>query len=546
MKFLAARRQLENSTPAAQLEAAYQAIIDRMRREGVSFVEAVAPHLAWAPMPMTTEMLEEAYQRASKAIPGRFPTFADYAFAVKREYTNSIARYSLGDGYISTPYPGTYMNGFIADPTQWTLHFVLVAALSVPGIELPHALLSAAEVMMAFLDALLCFNGCYDATGVIMDEYNRIRVVRNRPLEVVQSRHFYLDASQVRDEKGRILETPPLYNKAFVGMDKKGNLIFGHRRMLGGSMKIPFPAFKIRWTSKDVIDRNPDLAKLNNSDRDIFVITPMASPLLLQNRAGFETFSDYQNDEAISVGKGRINVIFINNKIECIIDGDVLMPSVGYVISLNREKYLTFFQSNGLLNKNKDMPPADFTYDWEKESKRPWVYFGGASDLYSNGINKARDASTLAWQWTNEGWFRTLSYQTQGTSVHAWVEGPRTIFGQTESGKFFMFVFDGRSDKYRGVNFADAIKYIRLELQKRRETLKYAVNFDGGSSSGVVARGANGEVNTVNYPPKGSSSKEGDSRSVASYLVIEPKVKTGGVARRSPRKDVPRALRAGG
>ena len=352
--------------------------------------------------------------------------------------------------------------------------------------------------------ARIVINGLYDATMVVINEYNRRR--RGKPLEILDTPHFFIDAYRVIDEKGRARETAPLYNKGYVGMSEKGDLVFGRRRMLGGSFKMPGIDFSIAWKKEDVIDSPGKLNDFEKSRSDVAVITPMVSKQTSFSDPGYVHDSAYFNDYNVPVGRDRINIIVIDDHVQAIVKGEILMPSLGYVISLRPEAYEDFLKQHELLNRKEGLPAAEFDYDWPEDAQRPVWFAGGGALLVSNGENLVKDRATEEENFKREGWFHRLSIQTQGTPVEDWVRGPRSILGQTKTGKMFAFTFSGRTKRYAGANFAEAIEIIRLELAKQREEIQDAINMDGGSSVGFSIRALDGKVHIVSYPAKGSTS----------------------------------------
>lgn len=86
---------------------------------------------------------------------------------------------------------------------------------------------------------------------------------------------------------------------------------------------------------------------------------------------------------------------------------------------------------------------------------------------------------------------------------------PRTAVGiDRDTGKILMLVVDGRQSFSRG--------YTMVEMARLMRSLgaEDALNFDGGGSSTMVARGRSGVVKVVNSPSDGSQRRVGDALEV--------------------------------
>ncbi len=356
---------------------------------------------------------------------------------------------------------------------------------------------------------LFYFNFLYFFTEKLIKDYNYIR--KELPYENIEDKEFFLGYRYIRQDN---FETFPLYNKGFFGYTEEGTPIFGRRKLEGG--KIEIAGVMISW-DKDMV--NPIYPQ------DFCIYTPF-----IKNKELGKRDIDYMRF-SYPVGENRFNIIIVNDKIIAIRDGDVLLPSVGVVLSFSKKSiYVQKLKEKLLLAPLEDgyykirrpysiniklNPPSLIPPHVWKRTK--WVY-GGGTLLVQNGKNLVKnkeDAEKAFWE---EGWYHPLSKRTQETQVQEWVRGPRNIIGITDSGRFFVMTFSGRTKESRGVCFDEAIKIIEKEIVPQK--IQYALNLDGGSS---VCLGfiENGEFFELNYPAPSPTTPAGMVRPVNSMMILE-------------------------
>lgn len=512
-QFYRARNEFEKSG-----NPDYDAARKTIAQTGLSFVEVAYPEALF--LPAKYEGLEEEYSKADKE---HFPTLLSYARYKRQELFNGIAAsiigrsnyrgeiYSLeGDGRtlgISSIEKGAgrfkanvLVSGGIFDPKAWDIGTVRAGDIDTAYADSRRTLVSHDWVFNNVEGARVSINALYFFTPTLLNIYNRYR--QDRPEERIEDVNFYIDA--FRTEEG--YENGPLYNKAYFGIDDSGNLIFGRRRLLGGTMTIN--GKEVRWAETQVVD-SPD--KVPPAE-DVLIYTPMMAK-------SDASISNRDNGYTIPVGEGRINLIIINNKIKAIVKGDVLLPSVGIVVSLSEGKFKEIFGEDASKFDGRrfsgKLPEASFKFDWPENTPTPRWYLGGGTMLVMDGENLVADKTAEIKNFTEEGWFNLLSMQTQETQVQDWVRGPRMVLGTTKNGKMFAFSFSGRSALYSGVNFAEAIEIIKRELAERGEEIQNAINLDGGSSVAFNVKGDDGKIYTTSWPAVGPDNAEGLRRPVS-------------------------------
>lgn len=220
-------------------------------------------------------------------------------------------------------------------------------------------------------------------------------------------------------------------------------------------------------------------------------------------------------EKIVTVGKNRVNLILINNDVVCIKQGNVILPSLGVVLSFSAEKFLrTFgirkFDENGYYI---DEPISClFKTRWDQDIE--WSY-GGGMFLINEG--QAFDNEELLMnEFAREGWLRDLSKQTQGSLTYKNNKHPRTMIGKTYGGKFFIIVCTGRSKYSVGADYLDLIR-IAKELYC---DVEYLMNIDGGASSflGIVFDGEVVPLTDITYT---EDSAAGEIRELNSILRID-------------------------
>jgi len=542
--FIKTRRLVEQSLSIEEIKKLYDWTQLLMDRDYLSFVEAVAPEQLFETLPLPIDIMTRLYATVPQ-IRDRFRDLREYILHYRQYHLNAIAAGRFGpDTYSATAYalegtgnepkpgrfqedpfevenwPKTYVTGVLLDPAKWALDYVIASEANIPGKNPPHPTIPPDDVFKIFPFDLV-MNADYDATEIVMESNNNALIAHGHKREVIRKKNFHIDASQFLNREGIWEETPPLYNKAFVGMNADGKLVFGWRRMLGGSMSISNPRYVLRWKKRDLIDEPRKLATLN--ERDLAVITPMVSRNVFHDDPEFKRLSNHRSNEVLPVGKDRINIIIIDNEITAIVKGTILMPSLGYVISLKPQVYEPLFADWGLINRYKELPKAKFQYDWDKDPDKParpdlW-YAGGLAMLVYNGKNLVSTEQTQEMNWGKEGWYKSLSSLTQGTSVQLRKRDAMGVFGLTWSEIPYYIPLAGRvPGHYAGVNVSEAVLIVEHWLAKFGEKARYAINFDGGSSVQLSMRGSDDKAEALNPIAGGSTNVPGKRRNLARYI----------------------------
>lgn len=331
--------------------------------------------------------------------------------------------------------------------------------------------------------------------------YNALR--KERPKEQIHLHDGHVDY-KLEKQNGKRVETFPLYQKSCIAMKKDGSFLF-FDHMLGGG-RLTIEDYEITWKKEDV---NAD-----PFEKEIVIYTPYRSK-------EEENVRDY----VLPVGKGRINLVIIQNQVVCVREGDVLLPSIGVVVSLSDKQGKTFLETT-MLDKLEDgyydcsklymelelEPPSTIdATEWEQVN---WVYGGGLA-LFSNGKNLFEDSGMDAL--AKAGWMSPLSKQTQESEIHTLVKHPRTGIGITEKGELFVLVYSGRTNISTGADYQEMCQ-IAKELIPN---VSYMMNVDGGGSS-MLGMEVDGTFMELSYPASSTTSVAGQVRPIHTVLCIEP------------------------
>ncbi|MDR1636184.1 MAG: phosphodiester glycosidase family protein [Treponema sp.] len=346
-------------------------------------------------------------------------------------------------------------------------------------------------------------NFLFYTTGHIVDFYNRLRT--DRPDEQIGADREQVDFFLEREnEKTR--QSFPLYRKACIALDGEGNFHFFHFSLGCGKLRIG--AFEIAWDAEQV-------NRLCPGKPAIF------TPCLSREDEEADPFF-YRK----AVGRGRLNLVIIGSRVRCIRRGDVLLPSIGVVVSLPEETGRTLVDFLGLRERAGGYyPPAvpEIGLDLQGPAalapeiwrKLRWAYGGGISLIRKHRGIFDGGADGIA-TFRQEGWLSPLSRQTQESPVHdTSARHPRTALGLTAKGQLCVIVFSGRSALSRGVNYREMCDLARRYFGD----LADLVNVDGGASS-FLGFGGGGTFTELSYPACSDTTPTGLVRPVSSLLII--------------------------
>ncbi|MBQ7565803.1 MAG: phosphodiester glycosidase family protein [Oscillospiraceae bacterium] len=347
--------------------------------------------------------------------------------------------------------------------------------------------------------AAIVSNFSYFFTGKLADAYDRLRL--DRPREQLGGAAGHVDFRRCADENGQRRESFPLYRKACLAA-KKGGGYTAFRFALGGGC-VTLNGLPLRWETP------------NDLSRDVTVFTPMLSAR--DEDADAHTYR-------LPVGAGRLNFVFIGDRLLTARQGDVLLPPVGVVLSVTgaaAKDALTLLGESdtdgyfGVDNIGVSIrldPPDGFTEDeWDALE---WIYGGGLGLI--DGADEVTRENFLQWCRT-EGWLSPLSRQTQESAQHTLKRHPRTGVGVTEKGELFVLVFSGRSPQSLGADYIEMVQIARRLVPD----IRTFINWDGGGSS-VLGLLEGDRFAEISLPSPSDESIMGMARPINTMIVVEP------------------------
>ena len=328
--------------------------------------------------------------------------------------------------------------------------------------------------------------------------YNDLRA--DRPREQADAAAGHLDY-KLEYREGKRVETFPLFQKACIGCLRSGEFIFFPFRLGGGQVTIQNTA--IRW-EKGWVD--PEIPG------DICIYTPMHSKG--DGDADRETYRK-------AVGEGRVNFVILQDRVTCIRKGDVILPSVGVVLSLSEAVAEPILKSLTPLEKGyyeADIsaavrldPPAEVDPAvWEQVS---WAYGGGLS-LIRDGAGLC-DGEDMLPGLEEAGWMTPLSRQTQESVLHKLAKHPRTAIGTAKNGDLVILVYSGRTQYSSGADYKEMIEIARALYPD----IWQLMNADGGGSA-VLGLSHEGSFMELSIPATSTGSCVGMVRPISTLFYI--------------------------
>ncbi len=357
-------------------------------------------------------------------------------------------------------------------------------------------------------DLKLFSNFLFFLTPKLAELYNTLR--KDRPREQLSGAQGHLDY-QLRYEGERRIESFPLYHKAVLAKKKDGRFLLTSYYLGAGQATVK-NAFGSQYT-----------LEWGKEHADVLVYTPYYS----HGHQEEET-----NTYRCPIGADRINLVIIQDKICCIRRGDVILPSIGVVISLGEKRGRSFTEALGLREGDEgyydteglelaielEGPAAIPAEEWQQVE---WAYGGGLSlivegqSIYGGDTkNTMSEESGLACL-AEEGWLSPLSRQTQESALHVLAKHPRTAIGVAKNGDLFVLVFSGRTKLSAGADYQEMC-HIAKTLIPDAESM---MNVDGGGSS-VLGLAIDGEFMELSYPATSIGSCAGMVRRVNTVLCL--------------------------
>jgi len=335
--------------------------------------------------------------------------------------------------------------------------------------------------------------------------YNDLRL--DRPSEQISFDKMHLDY-MLYEDNGKRVESFPLFRKACIAMKQNGQFQFFNFRLGGGKLSVG--DFSVHWKAEDVDA---------DDDRPIKIYTPYFSvPDYLSETKTYRKV----------VGEKRINLIIVQDRIICVRDGDVVLPSIGVVVSLSREIGMKFLNKNGLvISENGYFHSKDLTLNIELDAPAEmpesewkqikWAYGGGLSlILDGKGLCDGEEDTEYMMNWLQEeGWMSPLSCQTQESKLHKLVKHPRTAIGVTEDGSLVIIVYSGRTKRSTGADYREMIAIARKLFPDIRDLM----NVDGGGSA-MLGMAIDGNFMELSYPATSTESVAGMVRPINTVLSL--------------------------
>lgn len=324
--------------------------------------------------------------------------------------------------------------------------------------------------------------------------YNDLRA--DRPYEQADAASGHLDYMLAGG-----VETFPLFAKACIAKRDDGRFLFFNHRLGGGNACIS--GINYRWEKQNV-----------NSDTS-FVRIYAPSYAAPDRDADRNTYKK-------SVGEGRVNIVLLRDRVTCIRKGDVLLPSVGVVLSLTEEAAMPltekcapltdgYYDVSGLTLEIKlDPPDGISSLEWARVS---WA-FGGGLTLIRDGIGLCDGDNMNKW-FDGEGWTNPLSRQTQESNLHSLVKHPRTAIGCTSDGSLVILVYSGRTWRSTGADYSEMITIARELFPD----IRYLMNCDGGGSA-MLGMVRDGEFLELSFPSTSSGSCAGQVRPINTVFYV--------------------------
>lgn len=329
--------------------------------------------------------------------------------------------------------------------------------------------------------------------------YNDLR--SDRPREQADAAAGHLDYMLCHRD-GKRVETFPLFGKCCIAKGADGSFSFFNFHLGGGSVTLG--DVTLSWEKEAVNTETPG---------KICVYTPFYSQK--DEDADRQTYRT-------PVGQGRVNLVILQDKVTCIRRGDVVLPSVGVVISLTESaasELLSRLQplENGYYD-GKDLPlqvrlDAPEGMEETRWQQVQWAY-GGGMTLIRQGEGLCDGEDMTRW-FRRDGWLTPLSRQTQESVLHELVKHPRTAIGTAKNGDLLILVYSGRSLRSSGADYREMIAIAR-SLYPDVENL---MNVDGGGSA-MLGMTQDGSFMELSHPATSSGSCAGMVRPINTLFYI--------------------------
>lgn len=298
---------------------------------------------------------------------------------------------------------------------------------------------------------------------------------------------------------------PPLFQTAGVAIDDQSQPhLISKTELRGGS--VYFDGVAVQWSAADV-----DLTLADQ--RDVIVYTPRFSTSSTKQAIVSGRWKEYK----LSIGAERINVLIINRGtgkrpepcVAYVVDGEIVQPSAGIVLSMRRDFFLEKFKINANWKK------MQVKFDFE-----PWFEPALWQKLQTcyQGI---MDLDRLS-RYGLEDWEHPNSSLTQETLIaNLYRREPRSALFETKNG-FGAIVFSGRYEMSLGISLIEMKAYIEkfLAIFLPNLPIERVVSLDGGSGAKICLIDQ-GKVQALNWAAPGSRNQMGDPNgNTYSYMAM--------------------------
>jgi hypothetical protein len=309
------------------------------------------------------------------------------------------------------------------------------------------------------------------------------------------------------------LEFPPLFGRGGIGYAN-------NRVIITTSWEIE-KCFVFLGNAE--VEFSKDAINTKDSGLEAKLYTPQyTTPESLDEEAKLLNNPSYDGWKRFSqtIGRDMVNLVIYNRgngnvpvpEIAYARFGEIVMPSCGVVVSLNKEKFKQVFPeielANGdyidkslldniKINFSINPPKGISDDDW----KNLEFFYSGAHPLIAEGQDYTKDYKSLMQNMYKNMQLHPHSLQTQETFIpNSFRREPRCVLVETKDDKIGTFVFSGRYEDSIGVNYFELAAILR---DVHKDNLKNVFMLDSGSAVKLGYVGEDGETVPLMMPAIG-------------------------------------------